>query len=37
MEQLKDIISSVNKFMINEKINNSNKKLEYIIKTPKNL
>ncbi len=31
----KDIISSVNKFMINEKINNSNKKLEYIIKTPK--
>ena len=36
MEQLKkDIISSVNKFMIDEKINNSDKKLEYIIKTPK--
>ena len=31
----KDIISSVNKFMINEKINNSNKNVEYIIKTPK--
>ena len=30
----KDIISSVNKFMINEK-NNLNKKIEYIIKTPK--
>ena len=30
----KDIISSVNKFMINEK-NNSEKKIEYIIKTPK--
>ena len=30
----KDIISSVNKFMINEK-NNSDKKIEYIIKTPK--
>tara|TARA_Y100000590_G_scaffold253323_1_gene284578 strand:+ start:2603 stop:3610 length:1008 start_codon:yes stop_codon:yes gene_type:complete len=31
----KDIISSLNKFMIDEKINNSDKKLEYIIKTPK--
>ena len=31
----KDIISSVNKFMIDEKINNSNKNIEYIIKTPK--
>ena len=30
----KDIISSVNEFMINEK-NNSENKLEYIIKTPK--
>ncbi len=30
----KDIISSTNKFMINEK-NNSKKKVEYIIKTPK--
>jgi len=30
----KDIISSVNKFMINEKIN-SDKNIEYIIKTPK--
>ena len=30
----KDIISSVNKFMINE-TNNSAKKIEYIIKTPK--
>ncbi len=30
----KDIISSVNKFMINEN-NNSEKKIEYIIKTPK--
>ena len=30
----KDIISSINKFMINEK-NNSQKKVEYIIKTPK--
>ena len=30
----KDIISSINKFMINEK-NNSEKKIEYIIKTPK--
>ncbi len=30
----KDIISSINKFMINEK-NNSDKKIEYIIKTPK--
>ena len=31
----KDIISSVNKFMIDEKINSSEHKLEYIIKTPK--
>ena len=31
----KDIISSVNKFMIEEKINNSDKNIEYIIKTPK--
>ncbi len=31
----KDIISSVNKFMIDEKINNYEKKIEYIIKTPK--
>ena len=31
----KDIISSVNKFMINEKLNNTNKNIEYIIKTPK--
>jgi len=31
----KDIVSSVNKFMINEKIKNSTKKVEYIIKTPK--
>ena len=31
----KDIISSVNKFMINEKIKNSEKNIEYIIKTPK--
>ncbi len=31
----KDIISSVNKFMINEKINNSKKNIEYIVKTPK--
>ena len=30
----KDIISSINKFMINEK-NNFDKKIEYIIKTPK--
>ncbi len=30
----KDIISSINKFMINEK-NNSDQKIEYIIKTPK--
>ena len=30
----KDIISSINKFMINEK-NSSEKKIEYIIKTPK--
>ena len=32
----KDIISSVSKFMINEN-NNLDKKIEYIIKTPKNL
>ena len=32
----KDIISSVSKFMIDEN-NNSDKKVEYIIKTPKNL
>ena len=31
----KDIISSINKFMIDEKINNANKNIEYIIKTPK--
>ena len=31
----KDIISSVNKFMINENIKNSDKNIEYIIKTPK--
>ncbi len=31
----KDIVSSINKFMINEKINNPNKNIEYIIKTPK--
>ncbi len=31
----KDIISSVNKFMIDEKINKSGKNIEYIIKTPK--
>ena len=31
----KDIISSVNKFMIDEKINSSEKNIEYIIKTPK--
>ena len=31
----KDIISSVNKFMIDEKINNAEKNVEYIIKTPK--
>jgi len=31
----KDIISSVNKFMIDEKLNNSEKNIEYIIKTPK--
>ena len=30
----KDIISSVNKFMIDEK-NKQNKNIEYIIKTPK--
>ena len=31
----KDIISSVNKFMIDEKINNFGKNIEYIIKAPK--
>ena len=31
----KDIISSVNNFMINEKTNNSKGNIEYIIKTPK--
>ena len=31
----KDIISSINKFMIEEKNNKSNKNIEYIIKTPK--
>ena len=31
----KDILSSVNKFMIEEKINSSKKNIEYIIKTPK--
>jgi len=31
----KDIISSVNKFMIDEKIKKSGKNIEYIIKTPK--
>jgi len=31
----KDIVSSVNKFMIDEKVNNSEKNIEYIIKTPK--
>ena len=31
----KDIHSSVNKFMIDEKSNNKNSKIEYIIKTPK--
>ena len=31
----KDIISSVNKFMINEKFKKSEKNIEYIIKAPK--
>ncbi len=31
----KDIVSSVSKFMINEKNNNKEKNIEYIIKTPK--
>ena len=31
----KDIISSINKFMIEEKNNRSNQNIEYIIKTPK--
>jgi len=31
----KDIVSSVNKFMIDGKINNPRKNIEYIIKTPK--
>ena len=34
-KQKKDIISSINKFMINEKNNNFKEKIEYIIKTPK--
>ena len=32
----KDIISSINEFMIDEK-NNTKKKVEYMIKTPKNI
>ena len=31
----KDILSSINKFMIDEKINNAERNIEYIIKTPK--
>jgi Phosphate starvation-inducible protein PhoH, predicted ATPase len=31
----KDIFSSINKFMIDEKINSSEKNIEYIVKTPK--
>ena len=31
----KDIVSSVDKFMIDEKINSSKKNIEYIVKTPK--
>ena len=31
----KDIISSVNKFMIDQKLNSTDKNIEYIIKTPK--
>ncbi len=31
----KDIISSINKFMVNENSKNENQKIEYIIKTPK--
>ncbi len=31
----KDIVSSIDKFMIDEKINNSKKNIEYIIRTPK--
>ena len=31
----KDIVSSIDKFMIDEKINNSKKNIDYIIKTPK--
>ncbi len=31
----KDIESSINKFMIDEKVNNKTKNIEYIIKTPK--
>ena len=31
----KDIVSSINKFMIDEKINNTKKNIQYIIKTPK--
>ena len=33
----KDIISSVNKFMIDEKLKKSEKNIEYIIKTPKKI
>ena len=31
----KDIVSSLNKFMVNENSKNENQKIEYIIKTPK--
>ena len=31
----KDIVSSVNKFMINQKMNNTEKNIDFIIKTPK--
>ncbi len=31
----KDIVSSVNKFMINQKMNNAEKNIDFIIKTPK--
>ena len=33
----KDIVSSIDKFMIDEKINNSKKNIEYILKTPKKI
>ena len=33
----KDIISSINKFMIEEKNNKSKENIEYIIKTPKKI